>query len=306
MKEDIRNRLLEAGASSVGFSSAGNIDQAVAENFDRLIGEGWHGEMSYLSRHAELRKNTGHILSGASTVISLAFGYRPSEWLPEGKPMIASYAYGDDYHVVIREKLFPVIKSIQDVYGGKWRLCIDSAPLSERYWAVTSGIGIRGLNGAVITPQNGCLCFLAEILTTLSIESDRPMTGDCGKCGRCLDACPAGALNGDGMVTAKKCINYLTIEKKGEFTEEEKKLLRKDGGYLYGCDRCLRVCPHNQGEGHDVTSVFCLREEIASLTPEKIMEMDEEEFKRIFKRSPLLYAGYERLRRNASVLLNRY
>ena len=252
IREDVRSVLLSAGAVAVGFSEAGDISMGVAEDYERWIGEGCHGEMGYLERHVPLRLNTDHVLPGARTVISLAYSFRPKEWRDESLPYISAYAYGPDYHVVLREIFNPVIARLKEELGGKWRLCIDSAPVAERYWALKSGIGKRGLNCAVIVDGCGPLCFLAEILTTIEIPPDRGVTeetdasdlvaGWCSRCGRCLEVCPTGALRGDGTMDARRCINYLMIEKKSPLTESEQKIVDSPPGHLLGCDRCLKVC----------------------------------------------------------------
>lgn len=301
MKNFIKNKLLESGAVAVGFARAGELPQEVHTQFQDWLDKGFHGEMAYLQRHLSLRSHTDSVLPGAATVISLAFCYAPAEWPEESQPKIAAYAYGQDYHNIIRERLQPVIAELSGQFGGKWRLCIDSAPVPERYYAIKSGIAKRGLNGSVIVDGSGSFCFLAEILTTLSIDPDTPSQETCAACGLCLSSCPANALRGDGTVDSRLCINYLTIEKKTEFTEEEKLLLKR-GQHLYGCDTCLRVCPHNQELLKDSLPEFNLSEEIKNLSPETVMNMTEEEFKRKFRKSPLLYAGYSRLYRNAKAI----
>ena len=174
MKEEIRRRLINAGALAVGFAQAGEISPEVHKEYQTWIEEGHQGEMSYLERHLPLRQHTDNVLKEARTVISMAFGYAPKEWQPKSLPVIAVYAYGEDYHLVLREILNPVVKEFQKEYGGKWRICIDSAPMAERFWAVKSGIAKRGINGSVIIHKGGSLCFLVEILTTQSIEADHP------------------------------------------------------------------------------------------------------------------------------------
>ncbi|MCH5235490.1 MAG: tRNA epoxyqueuosine(34) reductase QueG [Muribaculaceae bacterium] len=299
MKKKIRETLLKSGAVAVGFAKAGEIDGDANEAFEKWIGEGFHGEISYLERHLPLRKHTDNILPGANTVISIAFSYAPEKWREETKSYIASYAYGEDYHFYLREKLKPIVESFKGEYGGNWRICIDSAPMAERYWALKSGIGKRGLNGAIIVEGCGTLGFLVEILTTNLISPDTPSKEVCDRCGKCVDLCPTKALRGDGTMDARKCINYLTIEKKGEFSEEETKMVSSANGYLFGCDRCLRVCPHNQEISHTKGAINFSNGDLMELGCEDILSIGAQEFKRKFTRTPLAYAGYEKLRRNA-------
>ena len=302
MKEEIRKILLSTGAVAVGFSEAGEIDPEVHKDFENWIGESRHGDMAYLERHLPLRKHTDSVLPGAKTVISLAFSYVPEHLRSPSLPTVAVYAYGEDYHIVLRERLNPIIKELKNIYGGKWRLCIDSTPLAERYRALKSGIGIRGSNGSVIVKGCGGLCFLAEILTTIPLIPDAPSHQHCEKCGLCIASCPGNAITGDGKIDARRCINYLTIEKKGEFTEEEKKLVAHGSGHLFGCDNCLRVCPHNSIGNHTPGAHFPSIEETFNLSSERILDMQEGDFKKIFSRSALSYAGYSRLKRNAQTI----
>lgn len=301
MKEEIRVKILQTGAVAVGFAKAGEIDPEVHKDYVKWIEGGNHGEMGYLERHVVLRRNTDHVLPGAKTVISVAFSYAPDEWLPKDRPMIAAYAYFEDYHEYLREILKPVVKGFQERFGGKWRICVDSAPVSERYWAIKSGIGKRGKNGSIIVEGCGGLCFLVEVLTTLEIEADKPSERECNGCGLCVKLCPSGALKGDGSIDARRCINYLTIEKKGEFSDEEKEILSQGKGFLYGCDICVRQCPENK---NIKKSQLPKNKEIELLTPDKILKLDDKKIKTILAGSPLLYAGVDKLKRNARIILS--
>lgn len=305
MKEEIRKRLLAAGAVKAGFARAGEISDGARKEFEKWIGEGMNGEMTYLHRHIPLRQYTDSVLKDSKTVISLAFDYTPEEWRTTTLPVVAAYAYKDDYHITLRELLNPVIKDFQTQYGGKWRLCIDSAPVAERYWAMKSGIGIRGVNGNIIIDGVGSYCFLSEILTSIELPPDSPSEEWCDECGACVKACPNNALRGDGTMDSRRCINYLTIEKKGEFSDEEIRMLNTSPGHLYGCDRCQRICPHNKTAGLNHSNVLPKNIPILKLLPENILLMEESEFNANFSRSPILYAGYSRLLRNAKALQNK-
>ena len=299
MKEEIRKAIKSAGASEVGFARAGSIDDKAALEYEKWIEGGNHGEMDYLSRHLPLRKHTDFVLSGAKTVISCAFSYVPEKIRDESLPVIAAYAYGEDYHEVIRKRIGELLKYFTDSYGGKWRLCIDSAPMAERYWAVKSGIGKRGINGGVIVEGCGSMCFLAEILTTLEIEPDSPCEESCMECGKCVEACPTHALKANGELDASRCINYLTIEKKGEFTENEKKLINEGGKeILLGCDECIKVCPHNKGLKPTKINEFLIKEEMLKVGSEEIMAMQEDDFRKIFKKNAVMRTGRKGLLRN--------
>lgn len=305
MKEDIRSCLLTSGAIAVGFTNAGEISEPARESYKKWIGEGNHGEMSYLERHTSLKSHTDSVLPGAKTIISLAFSYKPKEFRNSDLPHISAYAYSEDYHVTLREILKPTVECLKNKYGGKWRICIDSAPVAERYWALKCGIGKRGLNGTIIIDGYGGFIFLVEILTTLEIAPDKPSDSLCNRCGKCIAICPSKALRGDGTMNASKCINYLTIEKKGELTKEEIETIISGEGFLLGCDSCLKVCPHNDpglNSERKETNLFNLSDKIRNLNAESILEMDELEFQNLFRDTPLTYVGYDTLRRNALYL----
>ncbi|MCH5229266.1 MAG: DUF1730 domain-containing protein [Muribaculaceae bacterium] len=246
MKEQIRKKLLETGAAAVGFCIAGEIDSAVHEDYKNWVKKGFNGEMAYLERHIPLRHSTQNVLPDTRTVISLAYSYVPEKWRSLDLPMISVYAYGEDYHKLLRKILKPVVKEFETTYGGKWRICIDSAPVAERFWAMKSGIGKRFINGCIGVENCGTLCFLVEILTTLEFDADQPSNTKCKECMECVKSCPSGALLGNGSMDAGKCINYLMIEKKSPLTSTEKQLLEKKPGFILGCDICQRVCPHNR------------------------------------------------------------
>ena len=297
LREEIRRLVLESGAVAVGFARAGEISKTEQDHFSLWLGKGLHAGMGYLESHETLRKHTDNVLPGAQTVISMAFSYAPKKWRESALPDIAFYAYGKDYHDVIRKRLKPIVGILTEKYGGKWRICVDSAPLPERYWAIKAGIGIPGKNGAVIVDGAGSLCFLAEILTELEIEPDIPSAGSCEGCGKCMSVCPTGALTKDYFFDSGKCINYLTIEHRGEWNNEQKKLLGKAGNPFFGCDRCIRICPHNRGISLTDIPEFHVSPAIENLTPEVLNNMNEGIFKDYFRDSPIKRTKFEGIKR---------
>lgn len=303
---DIKAHLVAAGAAAVGFSKGGEISPQAASQYRNWISEDNHGDMNYLERHIPLRQHTDNVLKGTKTVISLAFSYYPNEWRSLELPMISAYAYNRDYHLELRERLQSVVKEFQEKYGGKWRICIDSAPVAERYWACKSGIGKRGLNGSVIVEKCGGVCFLVEILTTIELVTEEYEPKFCDKCGKCKSVCPGKAINGDGTIDARRCVNYLTIEKKGDFTEEEIKILRNGAGFILGCDRCLRVCPHNRGLGPQMSKSTGLNilHNHSDVFSKKVFTADDLDFFLSLKETAFEYTGRERLLRNLSLLKN--
>lgn len=301
MKEEIRRAFLASGAAAAGFAAAGVTDPAETARHARWIASGRHAGMEWLQRHLELKKHTDNVLPGAATVVSLAFSHVQEKGWRRGKGLIASYAAGLDYHDVLRSRLQEVCAGLREKFGGEWRVCIDSAPLPERYWALKGGLGVRGLNGSVIAEGCGSRCFLAEVLTTHPIEPDRPSEGTCLQCGACVKACPTGALPGDGTVDSNRCLNYLTIEHRGPWLGEQKKIMDSAAGRetLFGCDRCQDVCPLNRGMPATATGEFRAKETTATIGAEEIAGMTEMEFARAFKGTAIKRAKAAGMRRNA-------
>lgn len=231
--------------------------------FERWLAQGMHAGMDYMNRHEALRRDPRLLLDGTRSIVSVAFNYRQ----PNPYPQIAVYALGRDYHKVLRKILKRVVAPLREEYGGGWRICIDSAPILERYWAVRSGMAVRSpRSGNVVVPGVGSMVFLAEILTTAEIpesrynfvtESAAPASFDFD--GETAEkVCPTGALQPGGMVDSRRCINYLTIEHRGPWNEEQRQLMSLPGakGHVFGCDICQNACPSNQGEPLPVIPEF--------------------------------------------------
>lgn len=291
-KDIIRGILMKTGASAVGFATAREISSEAAAVYHEWLVARRHAGMDYLERHESLRLHPSSVLEGVRTVISLAFPYSRQ------KGPVASYALGLDYHKVLRKKLKPALREIEVLTGAKGRICIDSAPLDERFWAMEAGIGFRGDNGALIVPGVGSDVFLAEILLGADLTPDRPAHGkECLHCGNCRKACPNGALLPDGTIDCNRCISYLTIEHRGPFSGEMRRLTH---GEIFGCDRCIRACPYNRGEGRTCAEEFRSLEATASLTAEKAAVISDGEFSELFSGTSLQRVGAEGLRRNAS------
>ena len=301
LREEVRLSLMQAGAIAVGFAEADDVSVEQARVYDRWIERGNHAGMDYLPRHAHLKRNPRNVLESVKSVISTAWSHHPAAWRDSGLPQIACYAWGDDYHDVLRHRIASALAPLEEKWGGEWRICIDSAPVAERYWAVRSGIARRGLNGSVIVDNFGSDIFLAEILTSHLMAPDEPKERNCGRCGACVRACPTGALCGDGTMDARRCLSYLTIEHRGEWTAEGAEAMDTPAGKatLFGCDICRRVCPHNREVPPTAIAEFSPREGIMTLTAEDVREMTQEEFSRRFNGSPLKRARLAGLLRNA-------
>lgn len=313
---DLKNRLIEAatraGAQKTGFAKAGPVDDDMTERFGQWLEAGNHGEMHYMANHADLRRDP-RLLSentaGANTVMVCAFSYFHHETQAPGAARFAMYAHGDDYHEVLRKRLTPVAELLhQD--GFTCRICIDSAPVHERYWAAKSGIGFIGRNSQLIVPGMGSYFFLAEIITSAEIAPDAPCLMSCGNCGKCVKACPAGALRADGGFDARRCLSYLTIEYRGALPTHTDTALRDLrptaevlGNRVYGCDECQRVCPHNAHPPETGIREFGLRPELRGITCADILAMTPRQFAETFRHSAVKRAKLTGLQRNAAAIL---
>lgn len=293
IKEAVRSMILAAGACRVGFARAETVGDDEMERYRSWLEAGRHGEMAYLERYDDLRRDPRTLLEGAATVISIAFDYRRGS---HRHPLFADYAVGDDYHDVLRKLLDPVCTGICDRFGGTTRICIDSAPIRERYWAAKASIGIIGLNGQLIVDGIGSKVFLCEILWTGEVEPDESRTGErCLMCGRCVRACPGNALDGHGGLDARRCRSYQTIEYRGSFPDDFK--LK---GRIYGCDVCQDVCPLNiEPTEPAAVDVLAADERIMKLDLDAIERLDSDTFRDLFRHSAVKRTKLSGLLRNA-------
>ena len=251
-ESDLLAQLLrEAGSVAFGSASAAPVEEDHWNYFQEWIAKGFHAGMEYMKNYPEIRRDPRQLLAGAQTIISIAFNYRQ----PNPFAGVATYALGQDYHKVLRKRLKKVVRRMKEEFGGEWRICIDSAPVLERYWAEKCGIGKRSpVHGNIIVPGVGSMVFLAELVTTLNIRGLKSF----GKKNETENSitesrCPTGALQPGGVVDSRRCINYLTIEKKTPLTVEEEKMV---GNAVFGCDVCQRVCIENQGDCPEVLPEF--------------------------------------------------
>lgn len=303
LKEEIRSILTASGACAAGFAKAEPVDSSEWDRFGEWLSRGDNAGMEYMHNYPELRRDPRLLLEGAKTVISLAFSYNPAKWRHKDSGTIAAYAYGKDYHKELRRLLKPAVREISGKFPeAHFRICVDSAPILERYWAQKAGIGIKGDNGALIIPGFGSFIFLVEIITDLEISPDASASGDCGHCGACRRACPGNAIGENGAIDCRRCISYLTIEHRGEWTLPESiATMHTPEGHntIYGCDICLRVCPHNRGVSPTPIQSFRPSEKMLSITAADILKLkDEEDLRSLLPSSPMSRAGIEGLLRN--------
>lgn len=275
------------------------MPQAIAMH-RRWVAEGRHGSMQYLDRYHDVRADATLLLPGAASIIAAAFSYRQ----PVHSPLIADYALGRDYHTVLRQRLEPVASCIAGTFGGDTRICIDTAPLRERYWAAYAGLGIIGVNNHLIIPGLGSDFFLAFILTTAHLpihparKEANPCAPQCMQCMRCVKACPGRAISPDGSIDARRCLSYLTIEHRGPLPEGT--VLH---GTVYGCDICSRVCPMNHIEAPaEPLAEFLPSEAIMNISLPQIANLSPDDFSRLFSRSAIKRTKLCGLQRNAAAL----
>ncbi|OHE80062.1 MAG: tRNA epoxyqueuosine(34) reductase QueG [Verrucomicrobia bacterium GWF2_62_7] len=300
-EEQIKSNALALGFDLVGIASAG--PPAGFALFERWLAEGRHGEMSYLARNVERRADPQRLLPGAKSVVVVACNYHASDAAPGPRQgRVARYALGDDYHEIIGKKLAALIEAIRVLApGAQAKACVDTAPVLEREMAQRAGLGWIGKNTMLLNRRFGQWLFLGEILLDVALRPDAPETRDrCGRCTRCIAACPTRAIVAPRELDARRCISYLTIELKGPIPPSLRPLI---GNRIFGCDDCLEVCPWNRFAQQARAPGFSPRADLT--TPEllDLLELDEEEFQRRFARSPILRAKRRGLLRNVCVAL---
>lgn len=285
------------GFDQCGIAKAAPLDED-ARRLEKWLHHGFHGEMHYMSNHFELRVDPTKLVPGAKSVITLLYNYFPEETQKSSAPKVAKYAYGEDYHLIIREKLKIFLQSIREKLGNiEGRGFVDSAPVLERSWAQKSGLGWIGKNGNLINKKMGSFFFIATLITDLELEPDIPHAKDyCGTCSKCVDACPTEAILINKTIDASKCISYFTIELKSKDFPED--LSSKSENWIFGCDICQDICPWNRfSKPHQHPELEPIKE-LMQFDIEDWLQLNEERFKTIFKQSPLKRSGFEGIKRN--------
>jgi epoxyqueuosine reductase len=293
----IKDWTRDLGFDHCGFAKAVPLDED-ARRLESWLNKGMNGSMQYMENHFDLRIDPSRLVPGAKSVITLLLNYFPGrESLPEG-PLVAKYAYGKDYHEVIREKLKSLLVLIRQHIGEvEGRGFVDSAPVLERSWAVRSGLGWVGKNGNLLHKQAGSFFFIATLIVDLELEYDVPFVGDyCGSCRKCIEACPTGAILEDKVVDGSKCISYFTIELKDLLIPDAMK--GKFGDWLFGCDTCQDVCPWNRFSTPTKEEGFSPIPAILNFSTADWEELTEESFKEIFRHSALKRSRYAGIQRN--------
>lgn len=299
-----RAALIKAKAHGLGFLACGvaraGFLEEEAPRLEQWLRQGKQGTMGYMERHFDLRLDPTKLVPGARSVISLAYNYfAPPQQQDPDAPKLSTYAYGRDYHKVVKKRLKPLMAFITEEFGAvDMRAFVDSAPVLEKAWAERAGIGWRGKHTNVIRQGAGSWFFLCELITDLDLEPDAPATDHCGTCRRCVDACPTEAITPYG-VDGSRCISHLTIELKGAISEE---FTGKMAGWAFGCDICQQVCPWNRFATPHAEPEFTPKAELMGLSADEWHGMTEVVFDRLFEGSAVKRAKYTGLRRNMDFL----
>lgn len=300
--QDTHTNLIKQEAQRLGFDACG-VSIAVqldddARRLEAWLNNGFHGKMQYMENHFDLRTDPRKLVPGAKSVVTLLLNYYPEQQQQPDAPKIAKYAYGTDYHYVIREKLNALLAFIKENIGEvNGRGFVDSAPVLERSWAVRSGLGWVGKNGNLLTKHSGSFFFIATLITDLDLAPDAPFSTDyCGTCTKCIDACPTEAIVSPAIVNGSKCISYLTIELKDALMPEG--LEDKMQGWMFGCDICQDVCPWNRFSKPNHEKHFKPIPEVLNLSLSEWENLGEEAFKKIFKDSPIKRSKWQGVLRN--------
>lgn len=297
----IKEKAKEYSFIGCGISRSRFLEEE-APKLEKWLKEGYHGNMKYLENNFDKRLNPGLLVDGAKSVISFLYNYYPQEKQNTESYRIAKYAYGEDYHLVIRKKLQKFVEEIQDKVGQFfYRVFTDSAPVMERTWAQKSGLGWIGKNSLLLSKQKGSFFFLAEIICDLELNYDEAFpTNHCGSCTRCMDACPTQAIISERVIDSTKCISYLTIELKDQIGEVFNGKLKD---WIFGCDICQDVCPWNRFSTPHTEDKFNPHPDLLSYTKNDWNDINEEAFKILFKNSAVKRTKFSGFQRN--ILFNK-
>lgn len=297
----IKQKAKDLGFMYCGVSKADFLEDE-ARKLEAWLNRGHHGKMTYMENHFDKRLDPRLLVDGAKSVVSLLLNYYPESGQEDPEaPKISKYAYGDDYHYVIKDKLKELMGFIQEEIGEVGgRVFVDSAPVLDKAWAERSGLGWIGKNANLIHPKHGSFFFIAELIIDLELEPDGPMKDYCGTCTRCIDACPTEAIVEPYVVDGSKCISYLTIELKdallpGEFRD-------KMDNWMFGCDVCQDVCPWNRFSKPHAEAAFNPQEQLLKMSKADWEDLSEEVFRELFKNSAVKRTKYSGLKRNIDFL----
>ncbi|WP_418509069.1 tRNA epoxyqueuosine(34) reductase QueG [Corallibacter sp.] len=297
-------KLIKEESKRLGFLSCGvskaEFLEVEAPRLERWLNANMHGEMRYMENHFDKRLDPTKLVEGSKSVVSLLLNYFPSQTQNIESYKLSKYAYGTDYHFVIKDKLKHLLQFIQDEIGDvHGRAFVDSAPVLDKAWAAKSGLGWIGKHSNLLTQKVGSFYFIAELIIDLELDYDTPTTDHCGSCTACIDACPTQAITEPYVVDGSKCISYLTIELKNNIPSEFK---NKTDDWMFGCDVCQDVCPWNRFSKPHNEPLFNPHPELLDMTKKDWEEITEETFKKVFKKSAVKRTKYSGLTRNIKFL----
>jgi|TARA_R110000737_G_scaffold351267_1_gene392958 epoxyqueuosine reductase len=296
----IKQKAQELGFFFCGISKAEFLEEE-APRLEDWLKRSFHGKMSYMENHFDKRLDPTKLVEGAKSVVSLLLNYFPEENQNPEAPQISKYAYGEDYHFVIKDKLKEFMQAIQDEIGEVGgRVFVDSAPVLDKAWAKKSGLGWVGKNANLINPKHGSFFFIAELIIDLELEPDGPIRDYCGTCTKCIDDCPTDAIVEPYVVDGSKCISYLTIELKDQILPSE--FNGKMENWMFGCDICQDVCPWNRFSKPHQENRFRPSAELMEMNKSDWQDLTQEVFSNLFKNSAVKRTKFEGLKRNFNFL----
>lgn len=303
-QKEIYTHLIKTKAAAFGFQSCGiskaDFLEEEAPHLEKWLKNNFHGGMQYMENHFDKRLDPRLLVEGSKSVISLSYNYFPEENLRNDNYKLSKYAYGEDYHDVIKEKLRTLVAELQQEIGEfSFRVFVDSAPVLEKAWARKSGIGWVGKNSNLITKKNGSFYFLAEIICDLDLIEDHPVADHCGSCRKCIEACPTQAIVSDKIIDGSKCISYATIELKDQIPDFFK---NKMEDWMFGCDICQDVCPWNRFSAPTLEEKFKPNSDIKNFTKQEWKEITQEVFSTVFRKSAVKRTKFSGLKRNLDFL----
>jgi len=308
LAQEIKQQSFRLGFDLVGITDAEAIDDGHVRFFTDWLSRSYAGRLDYMRRNLEKRINPSKLLPGAQSVIVVGLNYTPpkqdsTKQKTSAAGRVAAFAQYEDYHQFIKKQLRKLIAFIAECVacGVQFKMCVDAEPAAERALAAKAGLGFIGKNHMLINPQLGCQILLGEIITSLKLPIDKPIKGDCSNCGKCVQACPTGALRHDGQFDANICISYLTIEYKGEIPAE---LAKKIDGRIFGCDECVLACLWQKNAQSCKNKEFKFYADRTGLDLKEVLSLSQQDFDERFADSCLARLGLENLKRNAKICLD--
>ena len=304
MSSRLSSERIKAEAYALGFFACGVAKAApvaadCAEAFRRWLNAKGHAGMDYMARNVDKRLNPCLLMPGVKSIVCVALNYAPACRMPKGELQFASYALGQDYHYIMKSRLHTLASRLA---LSTYRAFCDTAPVLERYWAAQAGLGWTGRNHQLIIPNAGSMFFLGELFLDVELDYDNPITPRCGSCRACLDACPTGAIHSDGAFHSARCFSYLTIENRGDITQD---IAAKMGDTVYGCDRCQDACPHNRFATPNTEPQLRPKPELLQMRRADWQNLTVEQYRSLFKGSAVKRAKYEGLMRNINCVIKK-